>query len=158
MNIYQGHEFVDLGLPSGTLWAICNVGANTPEDYGDYYSWDECKTAAANWGDGWCTPSNEQWKELMHCTKQTWTTRNGVNGRLFTALNGNSLFLPAAGRRWDEKLHDAGSVGNYWTSSPNPGRPCSARDIYFDSENYDMGASGREGGFTVRPVRSSLQN
>ncbi|MBQ6191577.1 MAG: Ig-like domain-containing protein [Bacteroidaceae bacterium] len=34
-------EFVDLGLPSGTLWATCNVGANSPEEYGDYFAWGE---------------------------------------------------------------------------------------------------------------------
>lgn len=37
----NGHEYVDLGLPSGTLWATCNVGADTPEDYGDYFAWGE---------------------------------------------------------------------------------------------------------------------
>ena len=36
-----GHEYVDLGLPSGTLWATCNLGANTPEQYGDYFAWGE---------------------------------------------------------------------------------------------------------------------
>ena len=35
------HEYVDLGLPSGTLWATCNVGADSPEQYGDYFSWGE---------------------------------------------------------------------------------------------------------------------
>ena len=35
------HEYVDLGLPSGTLWATCNVGATKPEDYGDYFAWGE---------------------------------------------------------------------------------------------------------------------
>lgn len=35
------HEYVDLGLPSGTLWATCNVGANFPEEYGDYFSFGE---------------------------------------------------------------------------------------------------------------------
>ena len=35
------HEWVDLGLPSGTLWATCNVGASNPEEYGDYYAWAE---------------------------------------------------------------------------------------------------------------------
>lgn len=35
------HEYVDLGLPSGTLWATMNVGANSPEDYGDYFAWGE---------------------------------------------------------------------------------------------------------------------
>jgi hypothetical protein len=35
------HDYVDLGLPSGTLWAACNVGADTPEGYGDYFAWGE---------------------------------------------------------------------------------------------------------------------
>ena len=35
------HEYVDLGLPSGTLWATCNVGASSPEEYGDYFAWGE---------------------------------------------------------------------------------------------------------------------
>ncbi|MBP3711912.1 MAG: hypothetical protein IJ148_05680 [Bacteroidaceae bacterium] len=39
-------EFVDLGLPSGTLWASCNIGAAAPEDYGDYFAWGETKTKA----------------------------------------------------------------------------------------------------------------
>ncbi|MBR5238515.1 MAG: hypothetical protein IKV26_07425 [Paludibacteraceae bacterium] len=37
------HEYVDLGLPSGLLWATCNVGANKPEEYGDYFAWGEVK-------------------------------------------------------------------------------------------------------------------
>lgn len=37
----DGYEYVDLGLPSGTLWATCNVGANCPEEYGDYFAWSE---------------------------------------------------------------------------------------------------------------------
>lgn len=39
----EGHEYVDLGLPSGTLWATCNIGADTPEEYGDYFAWGETK-------------------------------------------------------------------------------------------------------------------
>ena len=35
------HEYVDLGLPSGTLWATCNIGANNPEEYGNYFAWGE---------------------------------------------------------------------------------------------------------------------
>lgn len=34
-------EYVDLGLPSGNLWATCNLGASSPEAYGDYYAWGE---------------------------------------------------------------------------------------------------------------------
>ena len=41
-NIINGHEYVDLGL--SVLWATCNVGAEKPEDYGDYYAWGETET------------------------------------------------------------------------------------------------------------------
>ena len=40
----NGHEYVDLGLPSGLKWATCNVGANSPADYGDYFAWGETET------------------------------------------------------------------------------------------------------------------
>ena len=43
-NYYYGHECVDLGLPSGLLWATCNVGATSPEDYGHYFAWGETST------------------------------------------------------------------------------------------------------------------
>lgn len=45
-----GHEVVDLGLPSGTLWATCNIGANSPEEYGDYFAWGETQPKETyNW-------------------------------------------------------------------------------------------------------------
>ncbi len=40
----NGHQAVDLGLPSGTLWATCNIGATNPEDRGDYFAWGETQT------------------------------------------------------------------------------------------------------------------
>lgn len=43
-NMMNGHEWVDLGLPSGTLWATTNVGSDTPEGYGDYFAWGEVET------------------------------------------------------------------------------------------------------------------
>ena len=42
------HEWVDLGLPSGTLWATCNVGASKPEEYGDYFAWGETQPKSDN--------------------------------------------------------------------------------------------------------------
>ena len=44
----NGHEYVDLGLPSGLKWATCNVGANAPEEYGNYYAWGETEPAPNN--------------------------------------------------------------------------------------------------------------
>jgi hypothetical protein len=50
-HIENGHEYVDLGLPSGTLWATCNVGATKPEEYGDYFAWGEkMKKDDYGWG------------------------------------------------------------------------------------------------------------
>ena len=40
----DGHDYVDLGLPSGTKWATCNVGATNPQDDGNYYAWGEVTT------------------------------------------------------------------------------------------------------------------
>ena len=37
----NGHDYVDLGLPSGTLWATCNIGADNPKGCGDYFAWGE---------------------------------------------------------------------------------------------------------------------
>lgn len=46
----QNHEYVDLGLPSGTLWATCNVGANNEWEYGDYFAWGETSPKSIyNW-------------------------------------------------------------------------------------------------------------
>ena len=41
VNTHNGHKFVDLGLPSGTLWATCNVGATSPEQAGLYFAFGE---------------------------------------------------------------------------------------------------------------------
>ena len=50
-NQINNHEYVDLGLPSGLKWATCNVGADSPEDYGDYFAWGEVEPKTTyNWG------------------------------------------------------------------------------------------------------------
>lgn len=71
-NSIDGHEYVDLGLPSGTLWATCNVGASTPEGYGGYYAWGEIKGNLEgknyfDWGTyQWC---NGSWTTFTkYCT------------------------------------------------------------------------------------------
>ena len=53
MGVVNGHAWVDLGLPSGTKWATCNVGATTPEEYGDYFAWGET-TTKSNYSDSNC--------------------------------------------------------------------------------------------------------
>jgi hypothetical protein len=73
-NSANGHEWVDLGLPSGTLWATCNVGAEFPEDYGDYFAWGETTTKSTyDWETyKWCKGSyNTQTK---YCKSSSYGT------------------------------------------------------------------------------------
>ena len=194
----NGHEYVDLGLPSGTKWATCNVGASSPEDYGDYFAWGEteakgtynwstykfCKgsyntitkyctessygyngftdgkteleaaddAATVNWGGSWRMPTFTQIEELFNNCTREWTTLNGVNGSLLTGPNGNTIFLPAAGYRWNDDLCDAGSLGNYWSSSLSPYDGDIAYYLYFNSGYWDWDINYRNYGFSVRPV------
>ena len=198
------HEYVDLGLPSGLLWATCNVGADSPEDYGDYFAWGETQpkdyydwstyqychgsdktltkycnnskygyngftdnlttllpeddAATANWRSGWRMPTETEWLELYQNTTNIWTTQNGVNGRLFTASNGNSLFLPAAGYLDQDSLKEDGSWSYHWSSSLFMTYSVYARGFHFSSSYSNTGSAARYYGRPVRAVRSGSQN
>ena len=165
------HEYVDLGLPSGTLWATCNVGANSPEESGDYFAWGETTTkstyewgtykyssddaATANWGSGWQMPSLEQFFELYNSsyTTTTWTTLNGVKGRKITSKsNRNSIFLPAAGYCNGTSLTNVGD-GHYWSRSRDASNSYSAYYLYFYYSGIKTDYNYRCYGRSVRPVR-----
>lgn len=76
----SSHFYVDLGLPSGTLWATCNVGANSPEEYGDYFAWGETKGYNSGKTDfrwknyKWCKGEGEELTK--YCTE----SKYGYNG------------------------------------------------------------------------------
>ena len=89
------------------------------------------------------------------CTWQ-WTQRNGVYGQLLTGPNGNTLFLPAAGYRWEDSLYYAGSYGVYWSRSLHSGDPGYAGTLGFGSGSWgSWDYNGRYFGFAVRAVRVS---
>ena len=73
MNV-NGHDYVDLGLPSGTLWATCNVGASKPEEYGNYYAWGETAPKSTyNWSTyKWCKGSSNTMTK--YCTYSDYGT------------------------------------------------------------------------------------
>ncbi len=72
-NTINGHEYVDLGLPSGTLWATCNVGANKPEEYGDYFAWGETETNPIyDWS--MCRYYNSETTVTKYCTDSSYGT------------------------------------------------------------------------------------
>lgn len=99
----QESEYVDLGLPSGTLWKSKN-------EKGMYYTYDE---AVSQFGDK--LPTREQFAELQAFCTCTW---NG-KGYVVKGDNGNSIVLQAAGyRSCDGVVSSVGTYGGYWSSTP----------------------------------------
>ena len=150
----NGHDYVDLGLPSGLKWATCNIGANSPEEYGDYYAWGELKTkssytkensitdgksiidifgdptydvARAKWGSSWRMPTLDEIKELIYgeC-KWEWEDK----GYVVTGPNGNRIFLPVSGYCKECASCD-GDEGYIWSSTPVKGDCSSAYGMHF---------------------------
>ena len=149
-NIINGHEYVDLGLPSGLKWATCNVGANKPDEDGNYFAWGETKTkevydtvtsltyrkklgdfsglerydaATANWGGSWRMPTRSEFEELIDNCTWTFTSIGGNSGYIVEGPNGNTIFLPAAGylEGQSKAKKSKGKVGFYWSSTPDDG-------------------------------------
>jgi len=171
---------VDLGLPSGTIWASCNVGAQTPWEYGDYFAWGEVTTkeeydedtytyrdspstldashdaATVNMGSGWRMPTKAECQELFDNCEWEWTSDyngKGVSGYIVwdTYFHKAHIFLPAAGSRYDSDLYYAGSYGYYWSSSVRGSDY--AWELRFYSGGRGMNFNGRHCGLTVRAVR-----
>ena len=179
----NGHEWVDLGLPSGLKWATCNVGASSPEKSGNYYAWGETKpkdeyeqansvtygkqmadisgnaqydAATANWGEGWRIPTNAEMQELIDFCAWEWTTQNRIKGYNVTGPNGNSIFIPSTGYKTGS-MFKGGTCdnGNCWSSKPNGSYGAYCFSI--NSSSHSVVSNGnREYGRTVRPVKSRV--
>lgn len=138
----SGHAYVDLGLPSGTMWATCNVGAARAYERGGYYQWGHITTevnqirnrpigaiptyniakldlahdsASANWGGEWRMPTKEEFEELIESCEWELATYGDAVGYMITGPNGNSIFLPRTGYVSDKEL-DFLDYSRYWAS------------------------------------------
>lgn len=195
----SNHGYVDLGLPSGTLWATCNVGATAPEESGYYFAWGETEpkdsyswsnykycyqigealtkycfnsqfglnhftdnlttlkpeddAATNNWGNGWRTPTKEEFEELFHNTTKQWVLQNGMVGYLLTANNGNSLFFPSAGRMMEQRLLDFAAYGHYWTKNLSEYNSQKAVRFVGSTTYFSDIEIERYHGLSIRPVR-----
>ena len=135
----NGHEYVDLQLPSGNLWATTNYGATSPYGYGSYVEWSSNDVVASSWGNEWCTPTINDIKELINNCQWTWTTQNGTNGYLVRGNNGNTIFLPAAGIKMGSVMK-VGEWCYYWSSTPESSSMTyillsTASSVWYGSQN-----------------------
>lgn len=191
-----GHEYVDLGL--SVKWATCNIGASSPEEYGDYYAWGETETkdayswdtykwckahaftntkyciymdygevdgkasldpeddvAHVKWGGNWRMPVDAEARELIDKCTWTRTKQGGVRGYKVTSkINGNSIFLPAAGARINGGRYFNGHYGSYWTATLKDENSNYALQMTLTPNDFHRNAMDRSEGSPVRPVYS----
>ncbi len=216
-----GHECVDMG--NGLKWATTNIGADSPEEYGDYFSWGATATQASYfwlyypfmqsgksdenyitkytfadnnklgiwydgdtfigdngdgvehkdfasynyaddaaryiWGSTWRTPTDAEWTWLLENCTWTWTTDYEGTGKAgvvvtsnVTGFEGSSIFLPAAGGKFDKDLYTDGTMGHYWSSSLGESFTSNARAVSFSANSMGRNYTERVIGQSVRPV------
>lgn len=196
-GVVNNHGYVDLGLT--VMWATCNVGATSPEEFGQHYAWGETEpkddytwrtykwgkreydmtkyctysdygpvdykvtleaeddVAHVKWGNNWHMPSIAEAEELLDKCKWKWTKLNGVRGYMVTSkINGNSIFLPAAGIRGDVDISSFGKIGCYWLSAVHDQKPYNAKTLSLFPNSSHTVSLGRCGGFSIRPVYSKI--
>ena len=125
---------------------------------GTYVLAPEHDAAQGQWGGGWRMPTDAEFSALASNCTTTWTTQNGVYGRLVTgkgAYADRSIFLPAAGYGLYSRLDYPGSYGYCWSSTPNSDESTSygAWYLFFGSGYFYRYYDYRFYGKSVRPVR-----
>ena len=105
-------------------------------------------------GSDWRMPTDAEFQELIDKTTKKWTQVNGVNGYKFTSkINGNSIFIPAAGGCGNGSVLNVGSIGDVWSSSLDALGPNGAWSLGFNSGLCGMSNGYRCIGRSVRGVR-----
>ena len=167
--------YVDLDLPSGTLWARCNIGATHETDYGDYYQYGKgadnyyitsgqslyngsenplaasADTATQVLGGSCHMPTKLQCEELTANTSYSFQTNfkgSGVNGSKFTSKTDPNkyIFIPAAGFYWSDMVLNEGENVRIWSSTPDG----SSKSYYLSGRN--ISDDSRDLGYTMRAV------
>lgn len=133
------------------------------KNLGSYINGTNYDVAHIKWGGSWQMPSFDQIKELLDNTTSYWypysTSLRGVKGKMFKSkVNGNIIFLPFAGRRYESQLYSTSEDGYYWSGTQNPNRRETEYAYYLHVSNRagDLGSLGKRcGGFSVRPVTNT---
>lgn len=136
-------EFIDLGLPSGNLWATENEVAENGQPL--YATFDG---AVAQFGKN--LPTQDDWQELLDNVPHLWDKKR--DGLLFVARNGKELFLPAMGYMYERKERGVHYSGNYWSATAY--HSDYAYYLYFSpDEAYAVAIYSRYYGLTVRLIK-----
>lgn len=155
----DGHEYVDLGLPSGKLWATTNLDSPTPESYGGYFMYGNMNSyATSEWGTNWEIPTKEDYEELLRYCTWTWSSIGVFNGYTVTGENGNSLFLPAAGCvLMGGSSQGANSQIYYWTKTASSTMANMAYMLSGNSSSINANIAYNTS-ITYAPVRLVVKN
>lgn len=178
---FNGHSYVDLGLPSGNKWATYNIGATNPFEKGEYFAWGEISTksdyteensltmnvsindysgnptndvASYNWGNSWVTPNQKDVRELIEYCRIELINEDKLKGVKIIGPNDKSIFIIAAGHRSKSNHYNSDFV-EYWLSTPLDSDKYSGGNILY----YDLKEGlqnnrwyGRWYGLPIRPV------
>ena len=147
----NGFEYVDLGLPSGTLWATCNVGAKEPEEYGDYFMWgsttpntnDMCNWAHVPFNNG-----SSSYDETYFNSMKDTVCPNGILAPEYDAVHqimGGDWHMPteeqvqelcnSTSNLWVEDWESTGANGRVFTS------PVNGKSIFIPASGYRIDSS-----------------
>lgn len=150
------HELIDLNIGNHLRWATMNVGAESPADHGDYFTWEEA--CRINWGDHWRLPTSAEMQTLLQAGVWTWSEEDDNGGYRVSGniLDGtfkvSSFFLPAAGQLTEDGISGLGEAGYYWCSDHASDLPGSANSLSFSSRYHCWTFSPAQRRFPIRLV------
>ena len=115
------HEYVDLGLPSGTKWATCNVGANSPEEYGDYFAWGETEPKSKYDWASYKYSNGSEYTMTKYCTQEN-RGNDGFTDNLIELLPADDAATANWGSGWQmpsldqlKELSNSANTTMEWT-------------------------------------------
>ena len=184
--VINGHKFIDLGLPSGTLWAETNIGAKTAYDDGNYYAWGETSTkdsytsdnysftgnssleaandvATTEWGSGCRMPTQSEMIELSDESNCTWTwvgctnsAGEAINCYKVVSVNNGNIIYLPASGYRNGDYLYDHGSNGGYWSSTLYDVSRACSLYFYSSDHYADSSNGRFYGFSVRPVAELL--
>lgn len=185
-HVSQNDLYVDLGLPSHTLWCTCNLGADKPEEFGNYYAWGETETkktytldtydekyfknkyrhgdnltseddaAYVNTNGELIIPTIGDWQELLKNTTQKHIVINKVDCIQLTSTINEKIIIIPEGGLYEETLNLPPQYVSAYLSST----ACAQTLFYKITISYhQLGSTNscRQWGSMIRPIKNKMK-